>query len=108
MAHPLALGILLGFGTSILVSWLELLGSSYTFYRADPTVALVILLASIPSVFALTAGLGAVFLRSRYGNTLGLGIITEGAIIPVAVFFVLWAVLLFLFALIAGCVTSSC
>ena len=101
MAHPFALGVALGFGAAVLVSALELLGSSYTFYSADTSVASVILLAAIPSVLVLTGGIGAAFLKVRYGNSLGIGRVVWGSVPAVVVFTILWAVLLFFIALIS-------
>ncbi len=108
MAHPFVLGVALGFGASILVSVLELLGSSYTFYSADSSVAWAALLAAIPSVFILTGGFGAAFLKAQYGNTLGVGRIVLGSVPVVIVFTMLWAVLLLFIALIASCGAGTC
>jgi hypothetical protein len=103
MAHPFILGVALGFGASILVSTLELLGSSYTLYRADPSVAWALLLGAIPAVFILTGGLGAALLKARYGNTLGIWRIVLGSVPVVVQFTILWSILL----LFVGLVTSG-
>jgi len=108
MAHPFVLGVVLGFGASILVSYLELLGSSYTLFNADPSIGWAILLASIPSVFILTGGFGAIFLKARYGNTMGVGRIILGSLPVVVVFFILWSFLLIMFSLIASCGAGTC
>ena len=108
MAHPFLLGAALGFGASILVSALELLGSRYTLSTPDTSLAWAILLAAIPSVFILTGGVGAAFLKVRFGNTLGVGSVGWGSVPVVVVFTILWAVLLFFIALIAGCGAGTC
>ena len=108
MAHPFLLGVALGFGASILVSALELLGSNYTLSTPDTSVASAILLAAIPSVLVLTEGLGAAFLKVRYGNTLGVGRVLWGSVPVVVLFTILWAVLLLFIALIAGCGAGTC
>ena len=108
MAHPFLLGVALGFGASILVSVLEFLGSGYTLNTPDAFVAFAILLAAIPSVFVLTGGLGAAFLKAKYGNTLGVGRVVWGSVPVVVVFTILWSILLFFIALIAGCGAGTC
>jgi hypothetical protein len=101
MAHPFVLGVALGFGASVLVSALELLGAGYTLYSADTSVGWVILLAAFPSALLLTGGMGAAFLGVRYGNSLGIGRVVWGSVPVVIVFSILWAVLLFFIALIS-------
>ena len=108
MAHPFLMGAALGFGASVLISALEFVGSSYTLNTPDASVALAILLAAIPSVLVLTGGLGAAILKASYGNTLGVGRVLWGSVPVVVVFTILWAILLFFIALIAGCGAGTC
>jgi hypothetical protein len=105
-SHPFALGVALGFGASVWVSALELLGTSYTFYTADTPVAWALLLAAAPAVLVLTGGTGAAYLKFRYGNIVGLGRVVWGSVPMVVMFAILWAfVLIFLslFACVGTC-----
>ncbi len=106
-SHPFLLGVLLGFGASILVSTIEILTLGY-FINADATIVFLILFASIPSVFLLSAGFGVVVLKRLYGNIVGLDRIVLGTVPVFVVFFFLWSVFLIILAVVLGCVSSSC
>jgi hypothetical protein len=106
-AHPLLLGVLTGFGASILVSALELSMLSYAI-NTNSTLGLVILVGAIPLVFVFSGGIGAAYLRLRYGNMNGLGQVLLGTFPVVILFTILWGAFLLLAAMMISCGTGFC
>jgi hypothetical protein len=104
-AHPFAVGALFGFVSSMIVSTLELLSLNYS---VDSSAGPLILVGAVPGVFVLSAGLGAAYLRKRYGNTIGIGRILYGTIPVFVMFFLLWIGVLFALALVASCGDGTC
>ena len=105
--HPSLLGVLTGFCASILVSAIEFSTLSYTM-STNSTMGLVVLLGAIPLVFLFSGGIGAVYLKGRYGNMEGVGQILLGTLPVVILFTMLWGVFLLFLAILYSCGTGSC
>lgn len=92
----------------MLVSFLEFWALQYTINTPDATMAALVLLAAIPSVFILSSGMGIVYLKARYGNAKGVEKVVLGTLPVVIVFLLLWGFLLFILAILFSCAAGPC
>ena len=101
------LGLLVGLGSAVLVSVFEFWILGYAI-STNSALGLLLLVAAIPLVFLVSGGIGTAYLRSRYGNTVGLGKILLGTLPMVIVFTILWGFLLLLLAILYSCGAGMC